>query len=293
MNTKSITSSVIGNYSNSLSRLTTRFLANMNNIDVDFNARNKEIEEETKKKKNSADASAKVALKNAKGALLEKGLSRSGESVQAELDNSLMKANAMSAIDSDAEKSKRANEEARMNAKNTAVIDYMDRTNELEEKKNKALREEAAADREFEAKREDEYFDRYLKNREFEAEREDEAFDRYLENRDFEAERDDEAFDRSLENKKFSADREDEYFDRLKSSEEKEVKEEKEEKIEPRYNPKTLVDKIFTNSRKTAGGTKAAYEMTKKAINEILNDESISYSYRYQVRLYAKAMGYI
>lgn len=275
--TKNLASSVLGSFNNSLSRLTTRFLANMHNVDTEYDLKKKEIEKEAQDKKNYADASAKIALKNTKASLIEKGLSKSGESVQAELDNSLMKAKSISDIDSEAEKSKRANERDRTNAKNSAITSYMTSVNDLEKARNDAYREELRADRSFEADREDEYYDRYAENKEFEADREDEYFDRYMRGEEFEADRDDEYHDRYVEGE----------------SEAEKAEEEKEEKIVPAYNAKTLVDKIISSYRTSYADDKTVKKKAKEAINAILNDETIDYSYRYQVKLYAKALGYI
>ncbi len=293
--TKELASSVLQSYNNSLSRLTSRFLENMNNISKRYSLKKKEIEKEAKDKKNYADASAKIALKNTKASLLEKGLSKSGESVQAELDNSLMKARRMSDIDEESEKSKRANEAEWSNAENAAISNYVTEANALDKARNEAYREELRADRSYEADREDEYYDRYAKNKEFEADREDEYYDRYAKNKEFEADREDEYFDRYMEGKKFEADRDDEYHDRNTESLEDGEGEEKaeDEKIVPEYKAKTLVDKIISNYRMSYSDEKTLKKKVKESINEILNDETIDYSYRYQVKLYAKALGYL
>ncbi len=275
--TKELASSVLRSYNNSLSRLTSRFLENMNNINTRYEQKKNEIEKEAKDKKNYADASAKIALKNTKASLLEKGLSKSGESVQAELDNSFMKAGRMSDIDAESEKLKIANETERSNAENVAISNYVSEANALEKARNEAYREELRADRSYEADREDEYYDRYADNKKFEADREDEYFDRYMRGKAFDADRDDEYHDR--------------YVESLEEGEGEEKAED--EKIVPDYKAKTLVDKIISSYRTTYSDDKTLKKKVKEAINEILNDDTIDYSYRYQVKLYAKALGYL
>ncbi len=314
---KSLSSSVLKSFDNSLSRLTARYLATISNIDTSHNNRLKEISGEAQKKKNSADASAKIALANTKAGLLQKGLSRSGDSVQAELDNNLARMSAISSIEEEAEKSKRQTEESRSEAKNSAFIGYLNDVNGLEKARNEAYRNQLNLDRDYEAdrddeiydrfadnrdyeaKRDDEIYDRFADNRDYEAKRDDEIYDRFADNRDYEAERDDEIYDRFADNRDYEADRDDEIYDRYRESQKDEDGDSSEgasgeEKIVPKYSPKVLVDKIFSNNRtKYYSDSKKQYSETKKAIEAIIEDESLDYSYRYQVKIYAKALGFI
>ena len=258
---KNLSSTVLKSFDNSLSRLTARYLATISNIDVSHNNKLKEISEDEHKKKNSADASAKIALANTKAGLLQKGLSRSGDSVQAELDNNLARMSAMSSIEEEAGKSRRQTEESRSEAKNSAFIGYLNDVNSLEKARNEAYQNQLNRDRDYEAERDDEIYDRFADNRDYEAGRDDEIHDRYTE---------------SLE------------------KDEKGNSEESDEKIIPKYSPKVLVDKIFSSYRtKYYSDEKKLNSETKKAINEIIEDESLDYSYRYQVKIYASALGLI
>ena len=301
---KSYAKSVLNSFNSSLNRLSSRLVASLSNIDDEHDLKKKEIEKDAAKKKNMADASAKIALANVRAGMLDKGLSRSGDSVQAELDNNLMKANTMSAIDSDAEKAKRENERDRTGAKASAVISYMDDVSALEKERNKAYADQLNKDRDFEAERDDEIYSRFADNRDYEAERSDEIYNRFADNRDYEAERSDEIYDRFADNRDYKAERSDEIYDRLLKEEEKEeegeaseAKDEEvdsiDEKVTPAYNAKTLVDKIFTTNRAKYSNQTKMYESVRNSINAILDDDTIDASYRYQVKLYAKALGYI
>lgn len=294
---KNLSSSVLQSFDNSLSRLTARYLATISNIDTAHNNRLKEISAEEHKKKNSADASAKIALANTKAGLLEKGLSKSGDSVQAELDNNLARMSAISSIEEEAGKSRRQAEENRSEAKNSAFIGYLNDVNSLEQARNEAYQNQLNRDRDYEAERDDERYDRFADNRDYEAERDDEKYDRFSDNRDYEAERDDEKYDRFADNRDYEAERNDEKYDRYMESLEKDESgdtDKSDEKIVPKYSPKVLVDKILSNNRtKYYSNEKKLNSETKKAINDIINDESLDYSYRYQVKIYATALGLI
>lgn len=319
-NIKTYASSVLGKYNNSLNRLTARYIASISNIDTVFDLKNKTLEKEAAEKKNKQDAQSKIELKNINSSLYEKGLGNSGESVQAELDNNLKNATVMSAIEKEKEASKRANEAERTQSKNSAFSSYLSEVNSLEKERNDAYQSQLNKDREFEANREDEYYDRFVNNRDYEADRNDEYYDRFKDNRDYEADRSDEYYDRFADNRDYEADRSDENYDRYADSRDyeaerndekydryvesqtkeeepegtvkKEVSEEK--KVEPDYNAKTLVDKIFTTYRSKYGkDEKKLYTTLSSSIKAIINDETLDDSYRYQVEIYAKALGYI
>ncbi len=298
-NVKNLSSSVLKSFDNSLSRLTARYLATISNIDTAHNNRLKEISEEERKNKNSADASAKIALANTKAGLLQKGLSKSGDSVQAELDNNLARMSAMSSIEQEAGKSRRQTEESRSTAKNSAFIGYLNDVNSLEKARNEAYQNQLNRDRDYEADRDDEIYDRFADNRDYQARRDDEIYDRFADNRDYQAGRDDEKYDRYADNRDYEAEREDEIHDRYMESLEKDNNssgdsEGSDEKIVPKYSPKVLVDKILSNNRtKYYSNENKMNSETKAAIEDIISDESLDYSYRYQVKIYAKALGLI
>lgn len=309
ISTKGLAKSVLDGYSSSLSKLTEKYMATLSGIDREINSKNKEIEKNAHKKKNSADASAKIALHNTKAGLLEKGLSRSGDSVQAELDNNLQRMSAISQIESDAEASIRQNEENRAKAKNSAFINYLGEVSSLEKEKNNAYMSQLNRDRDYEAERDDEKYDRFADNRDYEAKRDDEKYDRFADNRDYEAERDDEIYDRFADNRDYEAERDDEKHERYVNSLEKESEgksassdgssksssgsgSSSSDRITPDYNARTLVDKIVLTYQNKYGMGEKTKNTIYDAIKAIVQDSFLDYSYRYQVKLYAKSLGY-
>lgn len=307
--TKGLAKSVLDSYSSSLSRLTAKYMASISGIDSEYDMKKKEIEKGAHKKKNSADASAKIALHNTKAGLLERGLSKSGDSVQAELDNNLQRMNAISQIESDTEDSLRQNEQSRASAKSSALVKYLGEMNSLEQAKNTAYTSQLNRDRDYEAERDDEKYDRFADNRDYEARRDDEKYDRFADNRDYEAEREDEKYDRFADNRDYEAERNDEKYQRYVNSLKKEGEKEENatsyhgseedgnlitsaERITPNYNARTLVDQITDNYHQKYGYGEKSRNTIYDAIKTIVQDSSLDYSYRYQVKLYAKALGY-
>ena len=62
----------------------------------------------------------------------------------------------------------------------------------------------------------------------------------------------------------------------------------------PNYSADELVDSVFISfNRKDFNSESARNNAIKKAINGVINDTSIDKAYREEVRIYAKAMGYI
>ncbi|MBE6700871.1 MAG: hypothetical protein E7582_03160 [Ruminococcaceae bacterium] len=269
-NAKNYAKQVLEGYESTLSNLAQKYINTRMRIDSEHNEKNKTIEKEAWKKKKAVSAANKIELENTKSNLLEKGLSKSGESVQAELDSNLIKNNAFSQIESDKEMAKAENEKSRESAKLLAYQDYMDDANDIKIKRNEEYIKQLNADREYEAERNDEEYKRLIEQRDFDAARDDEKFDRYTENRDYQL--------------KYN-----QYLSDLAS---KNKEEEEEKGIDPDISPKVLVDKINSvfSTKYYKEPTKKT-EYIKKAIEDIVEDSTLLYSYRYQVQLYAKALG--
>ena len=348
---KGYAKNVLDGYNDTLVRLAQRYTSAVSTIDKEHDARNSEIKREAQRRKNSADASNKAALKNTQRALVDKGLSRSGTSVQAEIDTNLARNTALSNLESDASRERSENETARARSKSSALAEFVDSINAVETKKNEAYIAQLNADRAYEAERDDEKHDRYVENRAYEAERDDEKHDRYVENRAYEAERDDEKHDRYVENRAYEAERDDERFDRYaenrayeadrsdeeydRYADERDHEAERDDEMYDRvvdkrdydaeradelYDrgvansdakgensdgtlspeddgivldvaPKTLVEKLKGHYEvKYYGSDKGASEI-RKALDTIIEDETLSYTYRYQVKVYAVALG--
>lgn len=326
---KEYTNTVLLGYANTIKRLKERYDLALSSLDREYDSKEKKIKEEGARAKNEADASNKIALKNTKAGLLEKGLSHSGESVQAELDNNIARNIAMSQIDGSTAKALSENEKKRADSKASALSDFLKNANSAELKMVSEYLAQLNRDREFEAERDDETFDRYVKNRAFEAERDDEIYDRYVGNRAFEAERDDEIFDRYVKNRDYKASREDEAYDRYADSRDYEA--EREDEIFDRYmksvdasSDKSETDKVVTGTasgEKTESGTvdhritpeispvdfvdkirlvheSKYYESyykresaVREAIDKIVEDQTLTYEYRRQVKIYAQSIG--
>lgn len=277
-------------YAGTLKRLKDRYSSVVADIEHEYDERNSEIDRETIKKKNTADASNKVSLHNTKASLLDKGLSNSGESVQVDIDHNLARNNAFSEIEANASMEKAENEKARAKAKSSAFTDYVTEMNETEAKMNEAYAEQLNADRDYEADRDDEKHDRYVENREYEAERDDEKFDRYVTNREYEAERDDENHDRYVENREYEAEHDGTSSDSKGTNGTTGSK--TDDRINPDISPQDFVDRIkmnyYSQSYPTEEKRKSAI---RKVLDVVINDQTLTFSYRHQVKIYAKAMG--
>lgn len=280
-------------YAGTLKRLQDRYASVVADIDREYKLKNKEIDSEAKKKKSVADASNKVSLHNTKSSLLDKGLSHSGESAQADIDHNLARNYAFSEIEEDASREKAQNENARAKAKSTAFTDYLNSVNEAEAKMNSAYADQLNADREYEAERDDEKHDRYVENREYEAERENEVFDRYVTNREYEAEREDEAYDRYADQRDYNAEQgEGSNGGSGSNGSGKTSGSKTDDRIDPDISPQDFVDKIKMNYYSQAYPTEEKRKAAiRKVIDVIINDQTLTYSYRHQVKIYAKAMG--
>ena len=303
---------VLSGYAYSIQSLKSRYDSLISEIDRNHDKRAKEINAEARAKKNESDAANKISLNNTKADMLDKGLSRSGASVQADIDHNIAGRNAMSKIDSDAASERSANEMSRANAKSQALRDYISGVAAIEKEGNEAYIAQLNRDREYEASRDDEMTDRDMENRKFEAERDDEKHDRYVENRayeasrddemydryadsrDYQASRDDEKHDRYVDSRDYAADRNDELYDRYADSREfnAEYGENGSGGVDPNIAPRVLVDKIRTvyNSKRYDSEAERKKGI-KGVIDTIIKDETLSFDFRYEVQVYAKAIG--
>ena len=326
---KEYANNVLLGYSNTIKRLKERYDLALSSLDREYDEKKKKITEEGARAKNEADASNKIALKNTKAGLLEKGLSHSGESVQAELDNNIARNIAMSQIDSSTSKSLSENEKNRADSKAGALSEFLKNATSAELKmvseyfaqKNLDRDYEASRDdeiydrfvnnRDYEASRDDEIYDRYVKNREFEASRDDEIFDRYVKNRDYKASRDDEAYDRYADNRDYEASRDDEIYDRYMESVDASSDKNETDKAEtgvtggkktesgtadnritPEISPVDFVDKIrMVHDSKYYESYYKRESAIREAIDKIVEDQTLTYEYRRQVKIYAQSIG--
>ena len=339
---------VLSGYAYSIQSLKSRYDSLISEIDKSHDKKANEINASARAKKNESDAANKISLNNTKAGMLDKGLSRSGASVQADIDHNIAGRSSIAKIETDAAAERSANETSRANEKSQALRDYISGVAAIEKEGNEAYIAQLNRDREYEASRDDEMNDRDMENRKFEAERDDEKHDRYVENRAYEAERDDEKHDRYVENRAYEADRDDEKHDRYVENRAYEAERDDEqydryadnrdyqasrddeqydrdadfrdyaadrndeiydryadvrdfeteqgesgsEGVDPSIAPRTLVDKIRTvyNSKKYSSEEERKKGI-KGVIDTIVNDETLSYDFRYEVQMYAEAIG--
>ncbi len=311
-NVKSYAKTVLDGYDDALSKLTQRYNSAVAVINREHNARLKDINEKEKKDKNSADAKNQISLRNTKATLADKGLLASGESAQADIDHNLARNIAFSEIEENASRERSENERSRADAKANAFASYLDNAGEVELKKNSEYRAQLNSDRDYEAERDDETHRRYVENRKYEAERDDEAYSRYADNRDYEAERDDEAYSRYADNRDYEAERDDEKYSRYADNRDYEAKREGEEnesapesvggigkgegsgednRIEPKISPKDFVDTVKRKYAPTDYISMKIKAKIRKVLDVVINDPTLTFSYRHQVKIYAQAMG--
>ncbi len=315
---KSYAGRVIGGYSGILKRLGEKYAASVSRIDREHDMIDKKIESEAFDERNSADAANRIALKNTKAELLGLGLSHSGESVQSNIESNLERSRAFSDIAKNSAKRKAENENARAEAKTRAEIDYLGSVSGVEEKRIDTYLGQANADRAYEAERDDESYRRWAEtrdyeaerddekhrrwedSRDYEAEREDEKHRRWEDSRDYEAEREDERYDRYADARDYEAERDDEKHKRYTESRENEVitgeaaaeEPEEDEGIVPKISPKDFVEEIKLRSYEISYPSETQrLSAIRAAVDEVINDTALSVAYRYEVKIFAKAMG--
>lgn len=304
---KSYAKTVLDGYNDTLKLLEKRYNTAIAVIDSEHDLERNRIKKESIQKKSSVDAVNKTSLHNTKAQLLDKGLSNSGESVQADIDHNLAKNYAFAEIEREANDRKAENERSRANAKASALSDYIDSVVETETTRNSEYMKQLNADREYEADRDDEKHARYVDTRDFEAERSDEIYDRYADNRDYVASRNDEAYDRYADNRDYEAGRSDEVYDRFADNRDYESNSKTSEKsssskaedtgdedigLEMDITPHALVDKVrlVYNSKSFSSDSKRQ-DAIKAALDTVIKDTTLSEEYRQQVKVYAKSLG--
>ena len=276
---KNYAKSVLDGYNDTLKRLAARYISVASAIDKKYDARNDEINREARKQKTEADAMNKISLNNTKAGILERGLSSSGESVQAELDHNLARSTAFSKIDETASKQISENERAREEAKNSAINRYVDDINSVEEAKNKAYISQLNADREYEADRDDEAYDRMADERDYLADRDDEKYAREADERDYQL-----ALVESSKKESSSSG--------TGSGGDGDDDGDGDNRITPKMSPQVFVEKVqMTHEMKGYPTDEKKKAAIRKALHAVITDPTLTYSYRHQVKIYAKAIG--
>ncbi len=323
---------VKNNYSSIISKLQKKYEVMSNGLKEEYIARNAEISEENKKAKNAASASHKIDLANSQRTLMDKGLAKSGESINTEIRSNLSKNQAFATLDREAEKSRRENSLSLTKALGDLASKRFEEEAGLEERMSEAEREQANLDREWEQserKFESDEEQRHIENdradrqfasseeqRHIENDRADRQFASSEEQRHIENDRADRQFasseeQRHIENdradREFAADEEQRWFENSQksadggntsasgkgtSSTSKKTK--SDDGTVPTYDADELVDRIYeVYQGRYYKSYKDRDEDIKRAIYSVLNDTTLSAEYKRGVRVYASSLGYI
>jgi len=316
-------------YTSALSRLQKKYDALIGALDEEYLARGREINQNNINSKNSASASYKTSLANAQKNLLDRGLERSGESVNTEIRSNLSKNQAFAALDAEAERARTENALSRSKEKSRLIAARLDEEAALEDSMNRALREQYNADREYEADRDDAAEDKRRweaetaeDKRRWEAETAESSHrwktenaqkaaeaerKRELEEKEFAADEAQRAFDNWYRQIKFEADEEQRAFENAVTSSEKNVTTDKNGntvagsdkkstergKVVPEYDAHVFVNKIYEFYDEKIYSWDMRDGLVKQAIYQVLNDTTLDPAYKTQVRVYASALGYI
>ncbi len=286
---------MLDGYNDTVNQLYSRYTALLDKIDREHNARAQQIESTRKDSLNTASAVNTISLNNTKAELLEKGLSRSGESVQSNIEHNIAKNNAFSDIEKNASRERAENEASRANAKTDAALSLFSDIASADETYSKMYLDQLNADREYEADRDDEKFDRYTENREYEADRDDEQFDRYTENREYEADRDDEAYERSADARDYELKKQESESkaEESKKSEDKDESTAEAQSVLTDADARELVSAIILKvNNKYAPGSEIAKSTIKQELRKLIVDGNLSFEYRQKIKACAKELGY-
>jgi len=304
---KNYASLVEKGYLSALNRIKKTFDIGKGYLDEEYLARAREINRETRAAKNSADASHRVALSNVRDELLSKGLSKSGESVNATLRSNLAKNSDFARLDAEAVRSHTENALSRSEKLGDLIKNRLAAEEKLESDMLDAARDEERYENEMRLREEERAEDR--ERWETETALKEQALKEERER--FEAESKRDAFE---SDRQFAADEEqrrtDNYYEaqRIAISLEKSDgasgggavgKKDSESTTThtgyvPDYSADELVNSIFRSMNRQYFPTdKARAAAIEKAIYQVLNDTTLAPSFKAEVRVYASALGYI
>ncbi len=280
-------------YTSALSRLQKKYDALIGALDEEYLARGREINQNNINSKNSASASYKTSLANAQKNLLDRGLERSGESVNTEIRSNLSKNQAFAALDAEAERARTENALSRSQEKSRLIAARLDEEAETAEDKRRWEAETAESSHRWKTEN---------AQKAAEAERK-----RELEEKEFAADEAQRAFDNWYRQIKFTADEEQRAFENAVTSSEKNVTTDKNGntvagsdkkstergKVVPEYDAHVFVNKIYEFYDEKIYSWDMRDGLVKQAIYQVLNDTTLDPAYKTQVRVYASALGYI
>lgn len=346
---KSYAGLVFQGYEDTINRISDKYKALGNNIHAQYDSDANRIKSEYDQNKKNASVSAALTDANFKNSMVNKGLSRSGESLQGELMNNLSRNSAYALLDSQRADALAENQRSRAAAQNALYSDYLDEYAQWEDRLRKTYIEQLNLDREydygaerdkvrdgqwqseFDAGREDEAFGQSIQSLYYDLDRQKYAsdkaqkeFENSLNTQKFEQVKRQDAFQNDLSAKQYDLStkqydrqaRQDREASQLSARKlaleqdkfdyEKEQKEaekaaakitgelfsEENGTVVPKYPPVSLVDKIYAfYDEYHYYDRDETTESVKKAIRAILEDERLDTDYRYELSVYAGAIG--
>ncbi len=199
---------IFDTYSDTYKKLYNKYNTLIGNIEKSHDENEREINDSYYKAKNDLSAASAKADKELKNDLLDMGLSRSGDSVQAEISGNLAKNAGVAALDAEKNKALRENELSRSKAHGELFTSYLDKAAGLDEKLLADYIKQMNADRDYEYKESrDAESDRQWQA-EFDAKSTDSDRNYALKSEQLEMEKNQQAFDNDITNQKLDIQRE-------------------------------------------------------------------------------------
>ena len=302
MNVKDYAKQFNESYKKAFNRIQNKYLNAAGMIDEDYLAENRRIKEDTYKAKNNVSSSSAISLANARNALLDKGLERSGDAVNTEIKSALSKNNALADIDVEANRALQENALSRSREKSNLLSSRLEEETALEADALEKLINQYNADREYDRKVAESEEDTRRWNLENEQKRAQDERDYLFDREKFEEEQKNNAFEREYREKEFSETQKQNEFENFMAEKEYNLslaqkdsdKQNSASKgqnssqyvgVTPEISPQSLI-KTIVNSNTSNGEI-------RRIIYSLLNDTSIASDYKAELRYIAFSMGYI
>lgn len=302
MTIKELTQSVLKRLEEGTAEIYARYQALSAAADRAYETKSADLDQDYRKAANAASAQAKIGLNNTLEKMADSGYVKAGETVQATIAANSDRQNALGYLAAERLKGKsslavsKANEEAERSISQSREMSQLKAEAEQqildlekEERERIAKEEEAELARQEKARQEE------IARQEKEWERQEKARQEELARQEKELERQAAEKQQEFENRLAL---EKLYLEKAKlASSSQTSKETKEDGFEPSKSAYTYLQEIVKNYTKTRtyDGKKQTYvdkNAVISAIGSIVKDENISRSYRYELYLYAKSLGY-
>ncbi len=299
-------------YKQAYNKIQDKYRAAEGAIDQEYHAENRRIDANAYKSKNDVSASSAINLANARNTLLEKGLERSGDSVNTEIRSALSKSRALADIDTEANRAREENALSRMKEKSSLVsrrleeegalekdlLDKMVNQYNLDREYDRQVNESAEDKRRWEIENEQktaqDQRDYELEMDKFKEEQDNNKFEREFKEKQFEEQVDQNDFNNYMAEKKYylsenSANSSENSSENSSKDEEKTTK--TNDGFTPDIDPERLLKLAYSsNAYKTDSERLNA---VIRVVNSLLNDTTLSTEYKNLLRITAFSMGYI